>query len=133
MSSQKKDLKKLDKKTILIIEDEPDIRAVYTEVLSSEGFGMLEAEDGKEGLELALAGEWDLMLLDVMIPVLDGLGILKIIKGTDTVKDKPIILLTNIGNANLISESFELGAAGYLIKAEITPDKILNEVKNYLS
>lgn len=120
------------KKTILIIEDEQDIREVYSEVLQDEGYNVIEAADGKEGLSLALNEDWDLMLLDIMIPQLDGVSVLKLVKNEASVKDRPVILLTNVGNENLIAESFEYGAQGYLIKAEITPDKILSEVKNFI-
>lgn len=121
------------KHTILIIEDEPDIREVYAEFLISEGFDVEQAADGKSGLDKARTCKWDLLLLDIMIPELDGISLLKLIKNEPNLKDRPVILLTNIGNENLITEAFQYGAEGYLIKAEITPDKILNEVKNYLS
>lgn len=122
-----------NKHTILIVEDEPDIREVYSEFLVSEGYGVEEAADGKQGLEKARTCKWDLMLLDIMIPELDGISLLKLLKNEEGLKSRPVILLTNVGNENLISEAFEYGAEGYLIKAEITPDKILNEVQNFLS
>lgn len=119
-------------KTILLIEDEDDIREVYTEFLEGEGYSVVSSADGKQGLEIARKDHWDLLLLDIMIPGLDGISLLKVLKTDSTLKQRPVILLTNIGNENLISEAFEYGADGYLIKAEITPDKILNEVRNYL-
>jgi two-component system, OmpR family, response regulator ResD len=118
---------------VLIIEDEEDIRAVYTEVLEVAGYKVLEAPNGEVGLELALAGDWDLMLLDIVIPKIDGVTLLKKLNATDSIKNKPIILLTNLGSDHLITECFELGASGYLIKAEITPDKILNELEGYFN
>jgi DNA-binding response OmpR family regulator len=120
-------------KKVLIIEDEEDIRAVYTEVLEVAGYKVLEAPNGEVGLELALAGDWDLMLLDIVIPKIDGVTLLKKLNATDSIRNKPIILLTNLGSDHLITECFELGASGYLIKAEITPDKILNELEGYFN
>lgn len=119
-------------KTILLVEDEPDIRSVYAEFLTSAGYKVLEAADGKAGLALATSNNWDIMLLDIMIPTLDGVNVLKLLKNNPSLKEKPIILLTNVGNEGLITECFEYGADGYLIKAEITPDKILAEVQNYI-
>lgn len=122
-----------DKKVVLLIEDEADIREVYAEMLRDSGYKVIEASTGKQGLEMARNEPWNLMLLDVMIPELDGIAILKLLSSEEGLSGKPVILLTNIGNENLISEAFEYGAEGYLIKAEITPDKILNEVDSYLS
>lgn len=120
-------------KKVLLIEDEDEIRAVYAEVLKDEGFVVAEAADGTEGLKLVLDDEWDLLLLDIMLPGEDGLHILKSAKENVRLKFKPVILLTNLGNESIINEAFKLGADGYLIKAQITPDKIVEEVKNYLN
>jgi DNA-binding response OmpR family regulator len=121
-----------EKQTVLIIEDEEDIRELYTDVLRDGGFEVIQAADGDSGLDSAQNEEWDIMLLDIMIPQLDGIALLKNIKNNDKLKSKPILLLTNLGSEDLITQAFQLGADGYLIKAEITPDHILNEVTNYL-
>jgi len=119
-------------KTLLLIEDDDDIRLVYAEVLRDAGYKVVEAIDGNVGLEKALAGGWDLLLLDIMLPGQDGVQILKRVKDTDPIKNKPVILLTNLGNEHVINECFDLGAAGYLIKSQITPGNIVEEVRNYL-
>lgn len=119
-------------RTILLIEDDPDIREVYSTVLKQENYNVLEAVDGKAGLALARENAWDLLLLDIMLPELDGVSLLKLIKNEPGLKDRPVIMLTNIGNENLISEAFSYGAEGYLIKAEITPEKILDEIKGFI-
>lgn len=118
-------------KTILIVEDEEDIRLVYAEVLRDAGYRVIEANDGISGLARAKEGAWNLLLLDIMLPGKDGLEILKEIKTIDALKDKPVILLTNLGNENIITQGFDLGSSGYLIKSEITPDKIIQEVETY--
>ena len=120
-------------KKVLLIEDEVEIRAVYSEVLRDEGFTVVEAGDGDEGLKLVLNQDWDALLLDIMLPGEDGLHILKSAKENVRLKFKPVILLTNLGNESIINEAFKLGADGYLIKAQITPDKIVEEVKTYLN
>jgi two-component system, OmpR family, response regulator ResD len=120
-------------KIVLLVEDEEDMREVYSEVLRDEQFKVIEAQDGSIGLKRAMESEWDLLLLDIMLPGEDGLHILKFIKENDRLKNKPVILLTNLGSEPIINEAFSLGADGYLIKSEITPDKIVSEVRNYLN
>jgi len=119
-------------KIILLIEDEEVIRELYAEVLRDAGYKVIEARDGDTGLKRALGDEWDVMLLDIMLPGSDGLQILRYIKENERLKLKPVILLTNLGNETIIKESFTKGADAYLIKSEITPDKIVSEVGNYL-
>lgn len=121
------------KKTILIIEDEADIRQLYTEYLTDSGFEVLEASDGNEGLSKALSESWDLLLLDIMLPGRDGVQVLKLIKENERLRNKPIVLLTNLSMEAVIGEAFSLGADSYLIKSEITPDKIVNEINAALT
>lgn len=122
----------MEKKKILIIEDDHDVRELYAEVLRDEGFNVEEAVDGQAGLAKILENSYDLILLDIMLPRFDGLSILKTIKKKDGLKDIPIILLTNLGRESIIKEGFALGANGYLIKSEHTPEQIVNEVKKFL-
>ena len=119
--------------TVLIIEDEADIRSLYGEVLHDAGYNVEEAADGSSGLQKALSVAWDVLLLDIILPGSDGVNVLRKIKSSDTLKDKPVLLLTNLGVDHVINECFELGAAGYLIKSEITPDKIVEEVNSYFA
>ena len=121
-----------EKKKILIVEDDQDVRELYAEVLRDEGFVLDEAVDGQSGLAKVLDGDYDLLLLDIMLPKFDGLEILRTIKKKDELKDLPVILLTNLGRESIIKEGFALGAAGYLIKSEHTPEEIVSEVKKFL-
>lgn len=117
---------------VLLIEDEADIREVYAEVLRDDGFTVVEAADGDEALDKALHTKWDLMLLDIMLPKVDGLEILKKVRATAGYEKLPILLLTNLGREAVIKEAFELGGSGYLIKSEMTPDKVVSEVRSFL-
>jgi PleD family two-component response regulator len=67
-----------------------------------------------------------------MLPKIDGLEILKAVKGTEAVKDKPVVLLTNLGRESIIKEGFALGADGYLIKSEYDPGQVVQEVERFL-
>jgi len=122
----------MDKKKILIIEDDQDVRELYAEVLRDEGFEIEEAVDGQAGLAKILQNGYDLILLDIMLPKFDGLEVLKTIKQKAEVKGIPVILLTNLGREAIIKEGFSLGADGYLIKSEPTHEEIVSEVKKFL-
>jgi DNA-binding response OmpR family regulator len=120
-------------KNVLLIEDEADIRTLYADVLAEAGFNVIQAADGGTGLTKALSEPWDIMLLDIILPGSDGVNVLKKVKATEVLKSRPVILLTNLGVDNIINECFEIGADGYLIKSEITPDKVVEEVNNFLN
>ena len=120
------------RKKILLVEDEADIRELYSEVLRDEGYEVMEAANGDTGLVLILQNDWDLLLLDIMLPGKDGVQILKQMSDKHIGARKPIILLTNLGSEHVINVCFDLGADGYLIKSEITPDKVVAEVKEFL-
>lgn len=118
---------------ILIIEDDLFIRELYERQLSMEGFEVRTAEDGEVGLNSLSEGAPDLLLLDIMLPKVSGLDVLRTMKGQDQLKDVPVILLTNLGQDSVIKEGFNLGADGYLIKSAYTPDQIIEEVKKFLA
>lgn len=122
------DEKKTLKNNILIVEDEHDIREIYAEVLASAGYKVSQAADGEEGIQKIRNEHWDILLLDIMLPGKDGLKILKEIRENPEIKKGPIIALTNLNSENIIQEVFGSGADGYLIKSEITPDKIVDEI-----
>lgn len=126
------DEKKVLKNNILIIEDEHDIREIYAEVLQTSGYKVEQASDGESGMQKIKNTHWDLLLLDIMLPGKDGLKILKEMKENPELKKGPVIALTNLNSENIIQETFGSGADGYLIKSEITPDKIVEEVGRVL-
>ncbi len=120
-------------KKILLVEDEDFIRELYVRQLTKNGFLIKSAVDGQSGLEMLKQESFDLLLLDIMLPGMNGLQLLREFK-TQYPNSKMItILLTNLGQEAVIKEGFELGAQAYLIKASYTPDQVVNEVKNALS
>ncbi len=123
---------KSSKQKILIVEDDFFVRDLYNRELGREGFEVTTAEDGTGGLSKILEEKPDLILLDIMLPGMSGLDVLKKIKEEETVKDIPVVLLTNLGQDSVIREAFSLGAVGYLIKAAYTPTQIIEEVKKFL-
>jgi len=118
---------------ILIVEDDFFIRELYQRQLLKEGYLVEAAVDGAEGLVKANDFRPHLILLDIMLPKLNGLDLLRTIKTKPETKDIPVILLTNLGQESVIKEGFTLGAEGYLIKSAYTPSQIIEEVKNFLA
>lgn len=117
----------------LIIEDEQFIRDIYKRQLEKAGITVDGFGNGAEGLQAISQNKYDIILLDIMLPDLNGLEILKQIKQNPSLKNIPVIMLTNLGQDEVIKEGFALGAQGYFIKASYTPDQIVQEVKKVLS
>lgn len=120
-------------KKILLVEDEDFIRELYLRQLTKAGFEVRAAVDGTSGLEILKNETFDLLLLDIMLPGINGLQLLREFKTQNPTSPMITILLTNLGQEAVIKEGFELGAQAYLIKASYTPDQVVQEVKNALS
>lgn len=120
-------------KKILLVEDEDFIRELYVRQLTKEGFLVKSAPDGQTGLNTLKAEPFDLLLLDIMLPGMNGLQLLREFKTQNPASPMITILLTNLGQEAVIKEGFELGASAYLIKASYTPDQVVTEVKNALA
>lgn len=120
-------------KKILLVEDEDFIRELYVRQLTKAGFQVKSAIDGQSGLDMLKSESFDLLLLDIMLPGMNGLQLLRTFKSQYPNSPMITILLTNLGQETVIKEGFELGAAAYLIKASYTPDQVVSEVRNALS
>ena len=120
-------------KKILIVEDDQFLREFYQELLQVEGYFVDTASDGEIGLSKLQSSEYNLVLLDIMLPRKDGVQILRDLK-TKPAKspNATIVILTNLGQDAVIKQCFELGADGYLIKSALSPDQVLSEVRSYL-
>ena len=120
-------------KKILIVEDDQFLREFYQELLTSDGYFTDVAADGEAGLQKIQTQDYDLILLDIMMPKKDGLAVLSElkIKGPHS-KGVKIVVLTNLGQDAIIKQCFDLGAEGYLIKSALNPDQVLTEIKSYL-
>lgn len=120
-------------KKILIVEDDQFLREFYQELLQAEGYLIDAAGDGESALSKIQNNEYNLVLLDIMLPKKDGVQILRDlkIKGAKS-RNVIIVVLTNLGQETIIKECFELGADGYLIKSALNPDQVLIEIRSYL-
>lgn len=121
----------MTKKSILIVEDEQDIQSLYKEFLTDAGFEVDTASNGEEGLAKISADKADIVLLDIMMPKIDGIGVLQILK--DQKKKLPkIIMLTNLSHDGALKEAEALGAKECIIKSEVTPDQVLEKINALL-
>lgn len=116
---------------VLIIDDDPFISDMYSLKLKEAGFTIDVARDGREGLEKIRAGGYDVVLLDIVLPMKDGFEVLGALKN-DEVKHPPIILLTNLGQKEDIDRGLSLGAADYIIKAHFTPSEVVEKIQGLL-
>src|SRR3989344_4304379 len=112
---------------VLIIDDDPFIVEMYGLKLKEAGYDVQAAPDGKHGLEEIRRGGWDVVLLDVVLPMMDGFEVLETIQ-REKITHPPIILLTNLGQKEDIDRGLALGAVDYLIKAHFTPKEVVEKI-----
>ncbi len=117
---------------VLLVEDDQWIVEMYEMKLKAEGFDVMVALDGKVGLELAIQEKPNLILLDVILPEMDGFSVLRNLKNEPFVRDIPVILLTNLGQDGDVKRGLDLGAQDYLVKANFTPSEVVSKVKSFL-
>lgn len=119
-------------KKILLVEDETFIADLYAYQLTKAGYSVKIANDGLAGLKMLDQETFDLLLLDIMLPGINGLELLKQWRAKSSNPNMIVLLLTNLGQDAVIQEGFSLGAQGYLIKASYTPEQVVQEIKNAL-
>jgi DNA-binding response OmpR family regulator len=120
-------------KKILIIEDEFFIRDLYERYLTKNGYQVITAVDGEDGLNKAKSQAVDLILLDIMMPKKTGLEVLHELRNSENLaKTTPIYMLTNVGQENIIKDVFKIGADGYLLKSKMLPKQIVEEIQKIL-
>ncbi len=117
---------------ILIIEDDPFLADIYATKFGQEGFDIGMAADGESGFKKIEEERPDIILLDIVLPKMDGLEVLRRTKESPELKDIPIVLLTNLGQEEEVKRGLSLGAAQYLIKAHHAPGEVANIIKQIL-
>ena len=119
-------------KTILIIEDDKFLRELITKKLLKEGYETSGAVDGEEGIKKVKEEKPDLVLLDLILPGIDGFEVLSKMKDDPGLSLIPVIILSNLGQKDDVERGFKLGAIDYLIKAHFTPGEIIEKIKTAL-
>jgi len=120
-------------KKILVVDDDNNIIKMYLIILKNSGYEPLYAINGKQGLEMALQNHPDLIFLDLAMPVMDGMTVLKKLRDDTWGKNVPVIILTNYDTDDkLISEIQKTKPSYYLLKTNITPNEIINKIEELL-
>ncbi len=119
-------------KKILFIEDESALQKTLGDTLKKEGYDVVSALNGEIGLNLAKTQSPDLILLDLILPKMDGFDVLKALIGSEETKNIPVIILTNLERMQDIEMALELGAKTYLVKANYTLKEVVEKVKKVL-
>ncbi len=117
---------------ILLVEDDVFLSNIYQKKFEMEGFKISTADNGEKGLADAKRKKPDIILLDVLLPKLDGFAVLEKLKEDPVTKEIPVILLTNLGQKDDVEKGLESGAADYLIKAHFKPSEVVDKVKKIL-
>ncbi|MBI5742832.1 MAG: response regulator [Candidatus Niyogibacteria bacterium] len=121
------------KQKILIIEDEAALLKVLEDKFLAEGFDVVKAEDGIAGLAAALGGAPDLILLDIIMPKKDGLSVLRELRADPRGKDVPVVILTNLSDAESINNGVANGVYDFLVKADWSLDDVVRKVRERLA
>lgn len=119
--------------TLLIIEDDDFLRSLAVSKLEKEGFKVLMAADGQEGLNLAQEHKPSLIILDLMLPIMSGFEVLEKIKQDPTTADGKVIIFSNLGEETDIKKCLDLGANDYLVKANFTLDELVEKIQSLLA
>ena len=119
-------------KRILLIEDDPFLIDIYTTKIKELDFSVDVANDGAEGLRMLREKSFDLLMLDIVLPHLDGWQVLKQIREEEELKNLKVIVLSNLGQKEEVEKGLKLGAVKYLIKAHYTPAEVVEEIKKVL-
>lgn len=124
----------MDKKIkLLIIEDDLFLLNMYASKFELEGFEVILAEDGEKGWRTAIKEMPEIILLDIMMPKMNGFEVLEKLKSDDKVSKIPVILLTNLSQKDEIERAMNLGAADFLIKAHFRPSEVVEKIKKLLN
>jgi DNA-binding response OmpR family regulator len=116
-------------KKIVFVEDEEALQKTLGEILKQEGYEVALASDGEAGFSLIKSEKPDLILLDLILPKMDGFEVLKRLKADIDCKDIPVIVLTNLEGIGDVGKAIELGATTYLVKAQYSLDEVLEKIK----
>lgn len=118
---------------ILIIEDDRFVRKAYEAKLTSAGFAVITAIDGGEAIELTKTEKPDLVLLDLMLPVVSGFEYLRVIKENPETKGIPIIIISNLGQEEDVQRGLEMGVDAYFIKAKVKVEEMVEKIKELVA
>lgn len=121
-----------NKKRILVVEDEEFYRKMYQLKFNKSGFEVKSAGDGAEGLKIAKDFKPEIILLDIVMPVMDGFATLETIKGDPQLKNVPVVMMTNLSSDADRNKAMTSGAVDYWVKADLTPAETVEKINSLL-
>lgn len=119
-------------KNILLVEDDPFLSRMYVKIFEMRGFKIRAEYDGEAGLAAVKETKPDIILLDIMMPRMNGLEVLDALKGDEATKSIPVVMLTNLSDQKQQKAALEAGAVKYLVKSDFDPDQTVEVVKEIL-
>ncbi len=125
-------VKQTKNKKILIAEDEEPMLKALVETFQNEKFDVFSAKDGEEGLKIALKKHPDIVLIDILMPKMDGMTMLEKMREDEWGKNVPVIILTNLSDMEKIADAVEDGMCEYLIKTDWSLDDVVKKVKKII-
>ena len=120
------------RKTILLVEDSKVVQQMYRNKLTFEHFNVLTADNGMEAIKILSKEKPDIILLDLMMPVMDGYKVLQVIKTEPKLTDIPVLVFSAKGQPEEVEKALNLGAAGYIVKATTKPNEVVEHIRKVL-
>jgi DNA-binding response OmpR family regulator len=120
------------KRTVLIVEDDSFIGSLLEQKFEEESFNVFMATDTDKAREIIKANQIEAILLDIILPGMDGISFLKELKANPTFKDIPVVIASNLGKPEEIERGLAEGASGYVIKAQVSTSEIIQKVRDVL-
>lgn len=121
-----------EKTKILLVEDDLFLTGMYAAKFEIENFKVITADEGEKAVRLALKETPDIILLDILLPNMNGFDVLSKLKSDKSTKNIPVILLTNLSQKDEIEKGLRMGAEDYLIKAHFMPSEVVDKIKKVL-
>jgi two-component system alkaline phosphatase synthesis response regulator PhoP len=122
----------MEAKTILLVDDDFTLREMYGERLKAEGFQIVQASDGEEALQMAKKTKPNVILLDIMMPKINGFDVLKQLKADEELKEIPVLVLTALIQEVDKIQGQKLGCDGYIVKSETMPGEVVEKIKKVI-
>lgn len=119
-------------KTILVVEDEEYLRELYVQILKQEGYNIEVAVNGEEAYQKMSQKNFSLVILDIILPKMDGLQVVDKLKKEGHIVNKNVVLLSNLEQELVVAKAIDLGVRGYMVKSDYTPEELVREVNGYL-
>lgn len=120
------------KKNVLFVEDDTFLADILQQALTQAGFAIKIARDGEEALTMVKAEKPDIILLDLLLPKLDGFGVLEKLRADPATTALPVIILSNLMDQESMSKGKRLGVSAYMVKASTVPDEIVVKIKEFI-